>query len=240
MWKQTVASLSTTCMKSDPDWFHPVSCPVSPETTLVFWENYFFFFGFTRSTAQDFSICSNQKLLCNSSTFVFNPVLLLSRSQALGHSGSVVVFHQLSCREAFAIIPNQVSNAYLQLWIKRQNTLGEIWNASLLHESWHHGLFMRRLIEDCPRLQATSWDQDWFCPPKCSYSILTVLPCGFVLAWVSETHTRPQLPEGRAVTWLTFKYMSVDLVSLKLSCQDKTDTKISYSILSVRLQVHLL
>ena len=28
-------------------------------------------------------------------------------------------------------------------------------------------------------------------PPKCFYSILTVLPCGFVLAWVSETHTRP-------------------------------------------------
>ena len=91
-----------------------------------------------------------------------NPVLLLSRSQALGHSGSVVVFHQLSCRAAFVIVPNQVWNTYLYHWIKRENTLERIWNASLLHETWHHGLFMRRLIEVCALLQATSWDQDWF------------------------------------------------------------------------------
>ena len=39
LWKQAVASLSMTCMKSDPDWFHPFSCPASPETSLIsLWE----------------------------------------------------------------------------------------------------------------------------------------------------------------------------------------------------------
>ena len=122
----------------------------------------FFFFGCTRSDAQDFYICSKQGLLCNCSTLVFSPVLLLIRSQALGHSGSVVVAHWLRCPGVFAIFPNQISNACLQHWIKRENTLEGIWNAILLHETWHHGLLMRRLIEDCPLLQATSWDQDWF------------------------------------------------------------------------------
>ena len=35
LWKQAVASLSMTCMKSDQDWFHPFSCTASLETSLV-------------------------------------------------------------------------------------------------------------------------------------------------------------------------------------------------------------
>ena len=35
LWKQAVASLSMTCMKSDPEWFHHFSCPASSETSLV-------------------------------------------------------------------------------------------------------------------------------------------------------------------------------------------------------------
>ena len=41
LWKQAVASLSMTCMISDPDWFHPFSCPASPETSLVSLGEYF-------------------------------------------------------------------------------------------------------------------------------------------------------------------------------------------------------
>ena len=151
------------CMKSDPDWFHPLSCPASPETTLAslgefffFFLSFFFFFCCTKSVAQDSSICSKQGLVCNFSTLFFNPVLLLSISQALGHSGSVVLAHQLTCLGASAIFLNQVSNTYLKHCIKRENTLEGIWNASLLHETWHHGLFMRRLIEEGLLLQAIS------------------------------------------------------------------------------------
>ena len=43
-WKQALASLSTTCMISDPDWFHPFSCPASAETSLVSMPEFFFFF----------------------------------------------------------------------------------------------------------------------------------------------------------------------------------------------------
>ena len=43
LWKQAVASLSMTCMKSDPDCFHPFSCPASPETSLVSLGEFFFF-----------------------------------------------------------------------------------------------------------------------------------------------------------------------------------------------------
>ena len=137
MWKQTVASFSMTYMKSDPDWFHPLSCPASPETTLVsLGEFLFFFFCCTRSVAQDSSICSKQGLLCNLSTLFFNSVLLLSRSQAPRNSGWVVLALQLTCPGAFAIFHNHISNTYLKHWIKRENTLERIWNASLLHENW--------------------------------------------------------------------------------------------------------
>ena len=112
LWKQAVASLSMTCMKSDPDRFHPFSSLASYETSLV----------------------------------------------SLGE----YIYIWLSCHGTFAVFPNQVSNTYLKHSIKMENTLEGIWNASLLHETWHHGLFMGRLIEDCPLLQATSWDQDWF------------------------------------------------------------------------------
>ena len=33
-----------TCMKSDPDWFHPFSCPSSPKTSLVSLGEFFFLF----------------------------------------------------------------------------------------------------------------------------------------------------------------------------------------------------
>ena len=46
LWKQAVASLSMTCLISDPDWFHPVSCPAFPETSLVSLGESFFFFSF--------------------------------------------------------------------------------------------------------------------------------------------------------------------------------------------------
>ena len=35
LWKQVVASLSVLSMIPDPDWFHPFSCPASPETSQV-------------------------------------------------------------------------------------------------------------------------------------------------------------------------------------------------------------
>ena len=44
LWKQVVASLSTTCMISDPDWFHHLTCPASPETSLVSLGEFFFFY----------------------------------------------------------------------------------------------------------------------------------------------------------------------------------------------------
>ena len=43
LWKQAVASLSMTCMISDPDWFHPFSCHASPETSLVSLGEFLFF-----------------------------------------------------------------------------------------------------------------------------------------------------------------------------------------------------
>ena len=69
---------------------------------------------------------------------------------------------RFNCPGAFEIFPSQVSNSYLKHWIKRENILEGIWNTSVLHETWHHGLFLRRPIEDCPLFQATSWDQHWF------------------------------------------------------------------------------
>ena len=44
LWKQAVASLSMTCMISDPDWFHPFSCPAFTETSLVSLGEFIFFF----------------------------------------------------------------------------------------------------------------------------------------------------------------------------------------------------
>ena len=144
-------------------------------------------------------------------------MLLLSRSQALRHSGSVVVAHQLSCPGAFAVFPNQVSNTCLKYWIKRKT----LWKEFEMHHYYMKLGTMAYLWGGWYRIvpcfkQPPETRIGLGSPPKCSYSILTVLPCGFVLAWVSETHTRPQLPEGRAVTWLTCKYTSVDLVSFIL------------------------
>ena len=44
LWKRAVASLSTTCMKSNPDWFHAFSCPASPETSLVSLQEFLFYY----------------------------------------------------------------------------------------------------------------------------------------------------------------------------------------------------
>ena len=41
LWKHAVASLSTTCMKSNPDRFHPLSYLASPGTSLVSLGEYF-------------------------------------------------------------------------------------------------------------------------------------------------------------------------------------------------------
>ena len=173
------------------------------------WENIFkkFLLYWAFIAAQDFSIYSKQGLLCNCSGLFFNPVLLLSRSQALGHSGSVAVVRQLSCPGAFAVFQNQVSNAYFKHWIKRENTVEGIWNTSLLHETWYHGLLMRRLIEDCPLLQATSWDQDWFRFPSQVFLQHLDCPAMWLCSCLSFWNTLdPQLPEGKAVTWLICKY----------------------------------
>ena len=43
LWKQAVASLSISCIISDPDWFHPFSCSASSETLLVSLEEFFIF-----------------------------------------------------------------------------------------------------------------------------------------------------------------------------------------------------
>ena len=42
-WKQALASLSMTCMISDPDWFHHFSCPASPWDLIGFSVRFFFF-----------------------------------------------------------------------------------------------------------------------------------------------------------------------------------------------------
>ena len=104
--------------------------------------------------------------------WLFSPVLLLMEITGSRHSGSVVVAHRLSCPGAFTNLQNQDSNAYLKHWIKRENTLEGIWNKSLLHETWHHGLFMRRKIEDCPYFKKPPEIRtDWGSPPKGSYGI---------------------------------------------------------------------
>ena len=112
------------------------------------------------------------------------------RTQALGLSGSVAVGHQLSCPGTFEIFPNKISNAHLKCWIKRENPLEGIWNKSLLHETWHHGLFMRRKIEDCPCFkQPPEIRIDWGSPPKGSYRIMN-LSCHvalFLLQFLNPT-----------------------------------------------------
>ena len=170
--------------------------------------------------------CTRSSLLPKTSLFVaggatvwfqctgFSILCSWCRSQPQGHSGSVAVAHWLICLWAFVIFPIYVSNTCLKHWIKRQNTLEGILNESLLHEPWHHGQFMRRLIKDCPCFkQSPEIPTDWGSPPIGFLQDLeAVVPFGFVLASVSESHTRAQLPEGRDVTWLTCKYMSVDIV----------------------------
>ena len=83
LWKQALASLSMTCMISDPDWFHPFSCPASPETSLVSLQEflfiYFFNFGCTRSLlllrTSLFAVNSGYSVIAVH--WLFYPVLLL-------------------------------------------------------------------------------------------------------------------------------------------------------------------
>ena len=158
-------------------------------------------------------------------------------SQALGHSGSVVVAHWLSCPGAFTIFPNQDSNAYLKHWIKRENTLEGIWNKSLLRETWHHGLFIRRNIEDCPCFkQPPEIRTDWGSPPKGSYRILK-LSChvaSFLLEFPNPTLDRSFQRAG----------LSLDsLLSIRKYILSHSDPNVKKmltqrsAILSVRLQV---
>ena len=206
LWKQALASLSMTCMISDPDWFHPFSCPASPETSLVSLGEYFninlfiliggiFFKKHFHLTK--FSLLLRTSLFAASRGYsviavhcLFNPVLLLMEITGSRHSGSVVVAHRLSYPGASTIFPNQDSNAYLKYWIKRENTLEGIWNKSLLHETWYHGLFMRRNIEDCPCFkQPPEIRTDWGSPPKGSCKILK-LSCHvalFLLQFLNPT-----------------------------------------------------
>ena len=123
--------------------------------------------------AQDFYTVSKQRLLCNCSALAFQSCASPDVDQSLGHSGSVVLAYWVSCPGAFAIFPNKASNAYLKHWLRRENPLEGIWNKSLLHETWHHALFMRRMREDCPCFkQPPEIRTDWDSPPKGSYSIL--------------------------------------------------------------------
>ena len=92
--------------------FH-VLLPLRPHWFLC--KNFYFIiflnFGCTVFiAAQDFSICSKQGLLCNCSTLAFQSCTSPDVDQSLGHSGSVVLAHWVSCPGAFVIFPNQVLN----------------------------------------------------------------------------------------------------------------------------------
>ena len=58
LWKQALASLSMTCMISDPDWFHPFSCPASPETSLVSLQEFLFIYLFFKFWLYCLHYCS--------------------------------------------------------------------------------------------------------------------------------------------------------------------------------------
>ena len=196
LWEQAAASLSKTCKELDQGWFHPFSCPPSPVTSLVsfaeikkkFWLHSVF-------TAQVFSISSEQELPCSCCAWVFHSsVFSCCTSQILGHTGSVIVAHWLNLPVASGVFPNQISNAYSKHPADRLLTTGlkgkSFWeglrNQSLLHETWHYGLFLRRLIECCPLLQATSWDQDWFrFPSQVFLQHLEAVPAMWLCSYLS-------------------------------------------------------
>ena len=193
LWKQALASLSMTYMISDSDWFHPFSCPAFPETSLVSLPDFCFnFFKFWLHSvffaSQVFCICSEWGLLCNCSALAFQSCASPDVDQSLGHSGSVVLAYWVSCPGAFAIFPNKASNAYLKHWLRRENPLEGIWNKSLLHETWHHALFMRRMREDCPCFKPPpEFRTDWSSPPNGSYRILKLswhMVCSFFSFWI--------------------------------------------------------
>ena len=146
-------------------------------------------------TAQVFSISSEQELPCSCCAWVFHSsVFSCCTSQILGHTGSVIVAHWLNLPAASGVFPNQISNAYSKHPADRLLTTGlkgkSFWeglrNQSLLHETWHYGLFLRRLIECCPLLQATSWDQDWFrFPSQVFLQHLEAVPAMWLCSYLS-------------------------------------------------------
>ena len=108
LWKQDVASLSIL------EWNQTQTCfilfhvllPLRPHWFL--WENFKKNFGCTRlslllRTSLFAAAGANLWFQCAGFSFL---CFSWCRSQALGHSGSVVVAHRLSCPRAFAIFPN--------------------------------------------------------------------------------------------------------------------------------------
>ena len=82
LWKQAVASLSMTCMKSNPDWFHSFHALLPLRPHWILWDNLKkkkFFFGCSR-----FSLLLRTSLFAASRGYsvisvhwLFNPALLL-------------------------------------------------------------------------------------------------------------------------------------------------------------------
>ena len=121
--------------------------------------------------------------------WLFNPVLLLmyiTGTRALRLSCSPPAY----LPGAFAIFPNQVLSTGSKgktLW-KEFETF-TCFCFLLLHEAWHHGLFMR-LRKDCPCFKPPPEIRtDWGSPPKGSYRILK-LSCHvglFLLQFLNPT-----------------------------------------------------
>ena len=157
-----------------------------------------------------------------------------------GHSGSGAVGHQLSCPGTFEIFPNKISKAHLKCWMKRENPLEGIWNKSLLRETWHHGLFMRRLREDCLCFkQPPEIRIDWGSPPKGSYRIMNLSfhVALFLLQILNPTQEQSFLRAGLSLDSLLNIHQEI------LSHSDpnvKTRLTQRSDILTVRLQVQQL
>ena len=149
------------------------------------------------TAAQDFSICSEQGLLCNCSTLAFQSCTSPDVDQSLGHSGSVVLAHWVSCPGAFVIFPNQVLNT---------GSEGKtLWKEFEINHFYMKLGTMAYLWGDWERivlLQATSWDQNWLKFPSQGFlqDLEAVLTCGFVLGSVSESHTRASRVQGCHLT----------------------------------------
>ena len=139
---------------------------------------YFLNFGCTVFiTAQDFSICSEQGLLCNCSALAFQSCASPDVDQSLGHSGSVVLAHRVSCPGAFAICTNQVLNTGSEgkaLWKEfeinhfymKLGTMAYLWGDWERIVLASSNLLRSELIEvPLPRVPTGSWScpSMWLC-----------------------------------------------------------------------------